>query len=384
MRTQVMNDPNAGLPWVEYYQVGGSRPIKLELSELPFVVGRDESADFTVDSSRVSRRHVMLDRQEGRYVLRDLDSTNGTYVNGKRIAETQLSDGDVIVIADFELTFFSGYAAARASATQVMTQPVSGGIADGNDLIIQVRRLHEALTHRSIHARFQPLARLDNGEVFGYEAVRELDDLPGQGRLAESIVEETECRLTERINQQHRLFSVEQATQLSESTHLFLGLQVSEISAEFLPDSLDRLSDIVAHKHQLVAQIPETAVCDIPYFRQFIQGLRDRDIKIAYGNFCGGPTQIASWHTVAPDFLKMAPSLVNGISRASGGWRSVQSLIQAMQELGGAAIATGIDNSADVQCLVELGCQYGQGEYFGAPQPITAFAAPNALVGIGQ
>ncbi len=377
MRTQIMNDPNASVPWVEYYQVGGSRPIKLELAAFPFVIGRDESADFTVDSSRVSRRHVMLDRKGAGYVLRDLDSTNGTYVNGKRIGEVDLSAGDVIVIADFELTFFSGQAVTRASATQVMTQPVSSGLTDGNDLIIQVRRLHEALTHRSINARFQPVVQLDSGEAFGYEAIREFDDLPGHSRQAESIVEGTECRLTERINQQHRLFSVEQAAQLDDSAHLFLGLQVSEISAEFLPDSLDRLSEIVDHRHQLVAQIPETAVCDIPYFRQFIQGLRDRGIKIAYANFCGSPTQITSWKSVAPDFLKLSPSLVKGINRASGGWRTVQALVQAVNELGCAAIAAGIDDGADMQCLVELGCQYGQGDYFGGPQPITTFINSN-------
>jgi EAL domain-containing protein (putative c-di-GMP-specific phosphodiesterase class I) len=264
-----------------------------------------------------------------------------------------------------------------------MTRPVGGGMTDGKELIIQVRRLHEALTHRSINARFQPVVQLDGGEVYGYEAIREFDELPGQGHVAESIVEGTECRLTERINQQHRLFSVEQASQLCESAHLFLGLQVSEISAEFLPDSLDRLADIVSHKHQLVAQIPETAVCDIPYFRQFIQGLRDREIKVAYANFCGSPTQITGWHSVAPDYLKLSPSLVQGISRASGGWRTVQALIQATQQLGCAVIATGIDNNADVQCLVELGCPYGQGDYFGAPQPVNAFTNAG-LVGIGQ
>jgi len=136
----------------------------------------------------------------------------------------------------------------------------------------------------------------------------------------------------------------------------------------------------VSGQHQLVAQIPETAVCDIPYFRQFIRGLRDREIKVAYANFCGSPTQITSWSSVAPDFLKLAPSLVQGISRASGGWRMVQSLTQATQELGCAVIAAGLDNSADVQCLVELGCLHGQGEYFGAPQPVSAFAG-RALVG---
>ncbi len=384
MRTQFMNDPSVGAPWIEYYQVGGSRPIRQELTALPFVVGRDESADFTVDSSRVSRRHIVLDRQDGQFVLRDLESTNGTYVNGKRISETVLADGDVVVMADFEMTFYGGNTSARVSATQVMTEPVSGGATDSGDLIVQVRRLHEALTHRSINARFQPLVMLENGEVFGLEAVRELGELPGQGRAMESFLCGTECRLTERIHQQHRLLSVEQAAQLNERIHLFLGLQVSEVSAEFLPDSLDRLSDVVTHRHQLVAQIPETAVCDIPYFRQFLQGLRDRDIKIAYDNFCGGPSQVASWQAVPPDFLKLSSSLVQGINRASGGWRNVQSLIQAARDLGCAPVATGVGDKADAHCLAELGCLYGQGEYFGAAQPISAFVRPPRAVGSGH
>lgn len=381
MRTQIMNDPNAGVPWIEYYQVGGSRPIKLELTALPFVIGRDESADFAVESNRVSRRHVMLDRQDGHCVLRDLGSTNGTYVNGKRVDEVVLSHGDVIVIADFEFTFFAGTSPARVSATQVMTQPVSGSMTDGFDVILQVRRLQEALTHRSITVRFQPVVRLDTNELFGYEATRDPDDLPLHGRQAESLVRGTECRLTERINQQHRLCAVEQATQLSESTHLFLRLQVSEISAEFLPHALDRLAELAAHKHQLVAQIPETAVCDIPYFRQFMAGLRERNIEIAYVNFCGGPTQVASWHAVVPDYLRLSPALVKGISRASGGWRAIQTLVQAAEQLGSAVIAMDVETHADAKCLAELGCRYGQGSYFGAPQPITAFARSAAVVG---
>lgn len=379
MRTQFMSDPNSGAPWIEYYQVGGSSPIKLELNTFPFVIGRDESVDFTVESGRVSRKHVAFDQEGGEYILRDLESTNGTYVNGKRVSETRLSNGDVVIVADFELTFFGGQPSGRNSATQVMTQPVSSRGADGKDLILQVRRLQEALTHRCINARFQPLVKLDGGDIFGYEAICELGDLPGQSHQSESFVESTECRLTERIHQQHRLFAVEQAAQLDQCTHLFLRLQVSEISAEFLPDSLLRLADISAPNHQLVAQIPDTAVCDIPYFRQFLQSLRARGIKVEYNNFCGSPAQITDWHAVTPDFLKLSPSLVRGIHRASGGWRTVQLLIQATQEIGCASIAMGVDDAADAECLVDLGCDYGQGAYFGTPQPINAFSHAEVL-----
>jgi EAL domain-containing protein (putative c-di-GMP-specific phosphodiesterase class I) len=373
MRTRILNDANTAAPWFEYYQVGSSRPVKQAIGEFPYVIGRDESADFCVESSRVSRKHVMIDRQDAGFVLRDLESTNGTYVNGKRVTEVALADGDVVVIADFEFTFFSGQPPLRATATQVMTQPVAERLTDANDLIMQVRRLHERLTHRSIRSCFQPIVQLDSGAVYGFEAIRESIDLPGESQQAESLIDGTECRLTERVNQQHRLRAAEQAALFEDNTHLFFGLKVAEVSADFAPDSIDRLVDVVAGRHQLVAEIPETAVCDIPYFRQFVADLRQREIEIAYGGFCMGPSQIAEWRTMAPDYLKLAPAVVRGIRRASGGWRMIQSLLDATRDLGCAVIAVGVDNESDAQCLRELGCTYAQGDYFGRAEPITTY-----------
>lgn len=343
------------------------------MREFPFVIGRDESADFCVESSRVSRKHISIDRHDAGFMLRDLGSTNGTYVNGKRITEVVLADGDVVVMADFELTFFSGLPPTRATATQVMTQPVAGQVTNANDLIVQVRRLHERITHRTVQSWFQPIVHLDTGDVFGFDATREQCDLPGESRQAESLIAGTECRLTERVNQQYRLCAAEQATLLDQGTHLFFALQVAEVSANFAPDSLDRLVDIVAGKHVLVAEIPETAVCDIPYFRQFVSDLGDRGIEIAYGGFCTGPNQIAAWRTIAPNYLKLAPATVRGIRRASGGRRMIESLLNAAADLGCAVVAVGIDNESDAQCLRELGCTYAQGDYFGRAEPITAY-----------
>jgi len=154
---------------------------------------------------------------------------------------------------------------------------------------------------------------------------------------------------------------------------LFFGLKVAEVSANFAPESLDRLVDVVAGRHQLVAEIPDTAVCDITYFRQFIADLRQRGIEIAYGGFCTGPSQMAEWRSMAPDYLKLAPAVVRGIRRASGGWRMIQSLMDAARDLGCTIVAVGVDNESDAQCLRELGCVYAQGDYFGRPEPIAAY-----------
>lgn len=383
MRTQIMSDFPAGHPWLEHYRVGGSRPIKSEIHAFPFTIGRDSAADLEVESNRVSRKHAAIVRTDHGYVVQDLESTNGTYVNGIKMAEGVLNDGDVLVLADVELTFFTGQVSDRITATQVMTQPVSGRQTDAVDLILQVRRLQETLTHRSITSRFQPIVAMETGDVFGYQAIRELDGMPVRSRQA-SIVEGTECRLTERINQQHRLVAAEMARQLDDDTRLFFSLQVSEVSADFLPESLSRLAEIIEHRHKMVAEIPETAVCDIPYFRQFVEQLRERNIDIAYGGFCGGPAQLADWSNVAPDYLKLAPTLVKGISRASGGWRKIQTLIQATRELGCAVIADGIEDDADVQCLCELGCQYGQGDHFGCPESVMVLVDQQLILASGR
>ena len=52
---------------------------------MPFVVGRAESADLKLVSNRVSREHAVLSWEAGQFWIRDLGSTNGTFVNGTRI-----------------------------------------------------------------------------------------------------------------------------------------------------------------------------------------------------------------------------------------------------------------------------------------------------------
>jgi hypothetical protein len=71
----------------------------------PLAIGRDPQNDIVLDDRRVSRKHAEVRLRLGRYTLYDLQSTNGTYVNGRRVAEIVLSDGDRIAIGGVELLF---------------------------------------------------------------------------------------------------------------------------------------------------------------------------------------------------------------------------------------------------------------------------------------
>ena len=71
--------------------------------------GRHPDSDIFLDDVTVSRRHVeILHRPDG-YMLKDVGSLNGTYLNRERIeAEAPLQNGDELQIGKFKLVFFSG------------------------------------------------------------------------------------------------------------------------------------------------------------------------------------------------------------------------------------------------------------------------------------
>jgi pSer/pThr/pTyr-binding forkhead associated (FHA) protein len=67
-------------------------------------IGRSIGADFIVDAALVSRVHCRLTvLGDGALELRDLDSTNGTYVNGKRVEQARLTSGDRVQMGRMEL-----------------------------------------------------------------------------------------------------------------------------------------------------------------------------------------------------------------------------------------------------------------------------------------
>jgi hypothetical protein len=67
------------------------------------LVGRHVECDLVLEHLSVSRRHARLSFRDGSWVLRDLDSTNGTRVNGRRVGRCRLEAGDRLGLGSAEL-----------------------------------------------------------------------------------------------------------------------------------------------------------------------------------------------------------------------------------------------------------------------------------------
>ena len=75
------------------------------LTERRVVLGRSKECDVQVPDANVSRRHAELRQEGSSWWIVDLDSTNGTEVNGKRVPRAKLADGDKITLGSTELVF---------------------------------------------------------------------------------------------------------------------------------------------------------------------------------------------------------------------------------------------------------------------------------------
>jgi pSer/pThr/pTyr-binding forkhead associated (FHA) protein len=80
-------------------------PHVIPLESTLLTLGRGLNNDIILEDTRVSRHHAQLRYKTRRFWVTDLNSTNGTYVNGERISETDLRHGDVVSLGGLELTF---------------------------------------------------------------------------------------------------------------------------------------------------------------------------------------------------------------------------------------------------------------------------------------
>lgn len=370
MRTNLLPGAGTDAAWLEL-EVSGKEPERIELSQLPFTLGRNESCDYQIMSSRVSREHAEIVRQGGALVLRDLKSTNGTTVNGERIDQHKLIDGDLVVIADVRFTLRTNRQdSVRKTVTQVMERPATAANSASpereedaaGDLIHAVRRTQEALLHRAARISFQPVCDLTENRCVGYEAAARAQTA-ADVRAALNVLETTDCRLTELMSQLHRLVAAEQFARLPSASLLFLKLQPAEVGADLLPQSLSRLA-VLAGRKKIVVEIPDNAVVDIPYFRDFRDKLRELDISVAYDGFAGSPHQVKAQAAFAPDYLKLTPALSRGLDKSTQRQTQMKALVEATRETKVQLIASGVHSENEAHTCREIGIRLAQGDHF--------------------
>lgn len=77
----------------------------VELSDSETLIGRSHVSDVRLTDPSISRDHAAISWEGDHYTIEDLQTTNGTRLNGKRVRSGELADGDVVQIGQTSLTF---------------------------------------------------------------------------------------------------------------------------------------------------------------------------------------------------------------------------------------------------------------------------------------
>ncbi len=108
-----------------YTDQGIHHEFVLELDRDAYSIGRNPMCDLRVNNPSMSRKHAEIRTNGEGFVIADLDSSNGTFVNGRRIDTSPLANGDVVLCGEFRFTFTGE--APRRLTDSMATDGAAGG-----------------------------------------------------------------------------------------------------------------------------------------------------------------------------------------------------------------------------------------------------------------
>src|SRR3954451_4390421 len=136
------------------FETGDEKGRVVQVTGDEFVIGRDDTADLQILDTRASRRHASLKvLPGGNAELHDLDSSNGTLLNGAPVKSAVLSGNEKIRIGDTELTFFPVDPVRAKTAVGLTQKPrLSAIIAKRSQSAIQRLRIEKKLRNLTVLA----------------------------------------------------------------------------------------------------------------------------------------------------------------------------------------------------------------------------------------
>ena len=293
------------------------------------------SHDRTLASNEVQTATYRIRRSDGRYIWFET------------VSRPVRENGEVI-----EILCSSRDVTARETARLAASE-------DHEHLRAQVQ---EVLDERAITPALQPIVRLATGEVVGYEALARfplVHDRPpdvwfrhaAQVGLGESL----------------ELLAIEQAiaTLKDLPDTAFLSVNVS-------PETLccDRLLEMIrrAPADRLTVELTEhAAIPDYPGFNAATRDLRERGVRLAVDDAGAGFSSLRHILDIHPEVIKLDIALTRHIHRDTGRRALARALLDFASSLGAEVIAEGIETEEELQELLTLGIEYGQGYLLGAP-----------------
>jgi diguanylate cyclase (GGDEF)-like protein len=262
-------------------------------------------------------------------------------------------------------------------------------VDDRAELVVLEAELRRAIERNEIEVHYQPIARLADMHLAGFEALVRWRH-PGMGLLApESFIDLAEetgmIRDIGRVvlNEAGRQLGIWQRAYRS-AEPAFVAVNIS--SAQLIePSLLDDVKQIIGREGLLRGsfkiEVTESLVMEYPErAAQILERFRELGVGLSCDDFGTGYSSLSSLRKLPFDTLKVDRSFIAPEAQDQRASVILQSIIAMGHDLGLAIVAEGIENQDQVDRLGELGCDFGQGFFIG--KPMSAKQVNDALAGL--
>lgn len=329
------------------------------INTTPFRVGRRSSNNLTISNRTVSGKHAELVVDGGQLLVRDINSTNGTFINGKRVRSVSpVEEGDVIHFGKVRFHVLRN----RESASRATLAFDAEGDAIAH---LQFASLWES---DGLTPHFQPIVQLSDQKIVAFESLAR-SPLPGLENPYNLFQIAQQHKAEAELSVLLRQVSLERGLPLLGNHTFYLNTHPEEMGKSDLFESLDELRDEFPSA-SVVLEVHEAGTASIGYLEELKHKLADLDMKLAYDDFGRGQSRLNALAEVTPDVVKFDMELVRGLHETSAKRRRlIRSLLKIVKALNGITLAEGVEEEAESNACQELGFDLAQGYYYGRPAP---------------
>lgn len=322
------------------------------------VIGRSNETPITIASNSVSKRHAEIGMEQGRPVVRDLGSTNGTFVNGRAAEGVPLVDGDVVQFAGTVFRVAKPATAEFGATAEGSAAPFAAALLQFEDL----------MSGNGVVPNFQPIVRLSDAVVEGHELLARstLDELRNPAAMFATAAKlGQECALSELMRRE----GARDALKMGNCGNLFVNTHPREVIQDRFLASLEELRQL-APDLTITIEIHEAAVSSREDMKRFREILNGHKMQLAYDDFGAGQARLDELSEVPPECLKFDIKLIRDLDSAPASRQAlVASLVKMTTDLGTTPLAEGIETAAEAETCRQMGFVLAQGYYYGRPAP---------------
>ena len=226
-----------------------------------------------------------------------------------------------------------------------------------------LERIQLVIDQRLFETVFQPIVRLEDNRIIGHEALTRFHNAAAlRPELWFADAQQVGLRLDlELATARAAVERFEEA-----ETDGFLSLNAS-------PETLGECGELIGRLggDRLVVEVTEhSAIADYDALQPMLRTLRDQGVRIAVDDAGAGFSSLRHVLQLEPNYIKLDVSLTQSIDHDRKRRALAAGMIGFANELGAEIVAEGIEASAELDTLLELGVPFGQGFLVGRPGPL--------------